>query len=83
MFSRKYAADNSVADPEISERGGARNMKYKPPHVAAILFWPIFHRRGALDPLLQLVHWKKCPSLTGFHYTCYIPLNLFVQLLIL
>ena len=55
-----------VADPETSERGGARNMKYKPPHAAAIYFMTIFYRqRGAamapLPPppldLLLLLHW--------------------------
>ena len=56
------ASDTSVADPETSERGGPRNMKYKPLHAAAILFWPIFTGQGGamaplappLDPLLYL-----------------------------
>ena len=37
----------SVADPETSEGGGARNMKYKLPHVAAIFFLAYF---GPLAP---------------------------------
>ena len=39
-------------------------MKYKPLHMAAIFFWPIFTGRGAdhdplgplLDPLLTMLH---------------------------
>ena len=63
-----------VADPETSERG-ARNMKYKPPHAAAIYFWPIFYRpeRGAWplwppkDPLL-----KPPRSMAIFFITIYL-----------
>ena len=48
----------AVADLETLERGGGpRKMKYKPPHSAAIFFWPIFTRRGGgmapLDPLIR------------------------------
>ena len=38
LFSSNYLspATVTVADPETSERGGPRNMKYKPPSAAAI-----------------------------------------------
>ena len=67
----------TVADPETSE-GGPRNMTYKPPHAAAIFFWPIFYRPGGgpwppwlpLDPLLVQVEffhnyqsWQCCAIL--------------------
>ena len=44
----KYAAfcDISVADPETSERGGPRNMKYKPPCGGSHLFLAYFYRPG-------------------------------------
>ena len=54
----------SVAYPETSERGGARNMKYKPPGTAAIFFYLFFTGRGGgwhgplgspLDPLLCMM----------------------------
>ena len=38
----------SVAYPETSERGGARNMKYKPPGTAAIFFYLFFTGRGGV-----------------------------------
>ena len=54
----------SVADPETSERGGARNMKYKPSRVAAIFFGPIFYRPGGgLAPLAP-----PPGSATVYHY---------------
>ena len=34
----------TVADPEFSGGGGARNMKYKPPCSAAIFFYDYFFR---------------------------------------
>ena len=40
-----------VADPETSERGGPRNMKYKPPHTAAISFGLFLQARGGDGPL--------------------------------
>ena len=38
---------STVADPETSERGGPRNMKYKPPRLAAIFFDLFVLGRGA------------------------------------
>ena len=51
----------AVADPETSERGGPRNIKYKPPRIAAIFFLTYFYRPGGgawppwppPDPLLH------------------------------
>ena len=43
---------DAVADPETSQRGGgARNMKHKPLHSAAIFFGLFFTRQGGMPPL--------------------------------
>ena len=59
--------------------GGPRNMKYKPPHSAAIFFCPIFTGRGGggmaplappLDPLLSTQYINEllsCLFLSLFH----------------
>ena len=41
----------AVADPETSERGGPRNVKYKPPRVAAIFLAYFLQARGGMAPL--------------------------------
>ena len=66
-LSDTCAVITTVADPETSEGGGPRNMKYKAPRTAAIFFWPIFYRPGGggpwppwpppLDPLLNEDPW--------------------------
>ena len=47
-----------VVDPETLGRGGARNMKYKPPHLAAIFFGLFLIGRGSHGPLpLSWIHY--------------------------
>ena len=73
-----------AVDPETSGRGGggARNMKYKPPCTAAILFWPIFYRPGGhgplgpLDPLLP-THFEVCLHSLQCIYKCMDDYNIF------
>ena len=48
----------AVADPETLE-GGARNMKYKPPHMVTIFFWPIFYRPGGGAMALFLAYFLQ------------------------
>ena len=81
----------SSGSRNFGEGGGARNMKYKPPHWAAIFFWPIFTRQGG-GP------WPPCPhpgsSTTAvliFHYlqqifdtvTLYVPIGKVIVLVVL
>ena len=44
----------AVADPETSERGGPRNMKYKLRRAAAIFFGLFLQARGGMAPLAPL-----------------------------
>ena len=67
---------STAADPETSERGGARNMKYKPPRVVAIFFWPIFYRPGGGGawppcPPPWIRYWSKNLTVSNpFHLKC-------------
>ena len=47
-----HQSHHSAADPETSERGGARNVKYIPWRVVAIFFMTNFYRPGgSMAPL--------------------------------
>ena len=74
---RKKRRSEPMCSSDINSRGsrnfgegGPRNMKYKPPHLAAIFFWPIFTRHGLLAPtplLDPLLH--KTPNDARKYFT--------------
>ena len=79
-----------VAAPEILERGwGQKNMKYKPPHMAAVFFMTIFYRLGGgawpyrPQPricycILQHISWTGPPP---HGLVCYHTLNFIICLI--